>query len=422
MTGVLWLCLGLLACEEPAGTSAPEPGPVEPPDDEPVSLVWAREIHSRDGFGEGITPQPMEGGTVLAFLHNGDEVNRLFHLDTADGSVVDSFVVDAPGFGTGRLADEVGGTARAGETYVTFIDRWPFRLDLSDGAVEWLYRESLRPGTLTADGDEFFGTRFTDWDETPAVYQLDAVTGAAIDSFIFTNYPTGRKGGAEGLVVGLAPDDDSDRVVYFSNGYVTADSAGYARNWLQAMRWSDKSILWRRSLIEDASADDRTPILYDDLLIRPDADTIHAFDVRSGEKRWSYYGWTDSDTPPGGRHFLYANPVLSDDGLVYFGSSDEEYFCLEAATGREVWRAGERGANYGFQLIGDGMLAVAGSSGSATYLYDRHTGELLAELPKVSRNGWIWVGVHYDPATRRVYGYDGARAYCYRLNFEPPGE
>ena len=419
----------VVSCNEPATTLVPDPTVEDSAAEEGrATLLWAREVHNFDGFGQGIEVQPVRGGEAVAVLHNGDSLNRLFHLDTADGHVIDSFLVDAPGFGTGRIGWDIGGCRRLGDDYIAIIDRWPFRIDVTSGAIQWLRRGSLDNGYLTADSDSYFGATLTDWDEVPSVYELNAITGTPVDSLVFADYPADRRGGVRGIAVGSLPDSlGGGHVVYFANGYITRDSLGYARSWLQAVRWDDKRVLWRRRFVEDQSANGRTPILYDSLLIRPGWDTIHAFNRHTGEEVWSYFAWRGLDQDIGGRHFLDANPVLSRDGLVYFGASsaDEPIFCLDAATGRRVWQVDgfdSPGAGSAFQLLGDGMLAVSAVSGNATYLYDRHTGRELAQLDKISTNGWIYAGVHYDSATRRVYGYDGARAYCYRLNFEPPGE
>ena len=419
----------IVACDEPVTTIVPDP----PTEEEsakkgPATLVWAREVHNFDGFGQGVGIRPVRSSEAVAVLHNGDSLNWLFHLDTADGTVIDSFLVDAPGLGTGRIRNDIGGCTLDGSEYVAAIDRWPFRLDFADGNIRWLNRGSLSPGYVTTDGASYFGATFTDWDEVPSIYELEAATGIPVDSLVFASYPSGRRGGVLSPAAETLPDSlGGGRVLYFVNGYITRDSLGYGRSWLQAVRWDDKQVLWRRRFVEDQAVSGAAPLFYNNLLILPGWDTIHAFDRYTGEGVWSYFAWQSIEGTDSGGDFLGSSPVLAADGRAYFGASsaNEPIFCLDAATGRRVWQVDgfdSPGAGSAFQLIGDGMLAVAAFSGNATYLYDRHTGRELAQLDKISTNGWIYAGVHYDSATRRVYGYDGARAYCYQLNFDPPGE
>lgn len=416
----------LVACASQPLELAPAPLPDSAAAGEPLAaaatLAWSREIHGADGFGQGIAPYPLEGGHVLAFLHNGDSLNRLYHLAAADGATVHSFLVEAPGLGTGRITQSLGGRRQLGTEPVTDLDNWPFRFDVTDGTVRWLRRETAVAGYVTADARRLFTSTFADWDEAPAVRELDLATGQLVDSFAFAAYPPGRRGSVASLLAD-APDEGGSRRVFFTDAYVTRDSISYTRSHLRAITWPGKELLWRRPFVEDQFPSGSTPVLVgDSLLVLTGWDSVYGFRAATGELAWSYWGWADRDLPIGSRHFLGAAPVLSDDGYLYVGSSAQDLFCLDAATGRAVWRVTDHGAGGALQLIGDGMLAVAGFSGQATLLYDRFTGTRLAELRKVTRRGWIYAGVYYDSATRRVYGYDGARAYCYRLNFEPPGE
>lgn len=418
----------LTACRDPEPAAGPPP--VRPPEvveDGPATLLWAREIHNRDGFGSGFTPQPLDGGQTVAFLHDGDEANRLYHLDSASGAVIDSFFVDAPSLGTGRVGRSLLGPVRIGDDYLSDVDRWLFRIDLTDGVVRWLDQSISWSARLATDQSAIYGATFGGLGEIPYVVEIDTATGARVDSFAIDGYDANdREGNFSNIITAEGVPGVDGRVVFASNIYVTRDSGSYDRNWVQAIRWSDKSVLWRRKVLEGHATLSNAPIYYDGLYILPVRDTITAFDAGTGEVRWKYTPWTESyeEESLSVRHFMLAPGIVDDEGRAYFGSTDRYLACVDAATGRQIWRRKSdigQGTGKGFQITEDGLLLRTHDGGNRVYVHDRYTGALLATLPKVTNRGWIHGGCHYDAATRRVYFYDGARALCYRLNFEPPG-
>ncbi len=107
-------------------------------------------------------------------------------------------------------------------------------------------------------------------------------------------------------------------------------------------------------------------------------------------------------------------------GYIYVATGRDYVACIDAETGDQVWLKEHNGGRMIMQDHGDGMISVLGID-FETHLLNKHTGEYLAELRQRTVGSVARTGAYYDSATRRIYLYDGARAYCYQLNFEPPG-
>jgi outer membrane protein assembly factor BamB len=75
----------------------------------------------------------------------------------------------------------------------------------------------------------------------------------------------------------------------------------------------------------------------------PDEHRIVALDAEEGATRWSFMAGGRIDTPP-----------TIDQGLCLFGSHDGWIYCLEAASGRLVWRF--RGAPYETRIMAYGQM------------------------------------------------------------------
>ena len=89
--------------------------------------MWRTAVHRRDGIADGITPQPLDGGEIVAFLHNGETANVLYHLDAETGAIVDSFAVEHPDLRFGGLREYAHGGLRIGDDYVATLRGRPFR-------------------------------------------------------------------------------------------------------------------------------------------------------------------------------------------------------------------------------------------------------------------------------------------------------
>ena len=299
----------------------------------------------------------------------------------------------------------------------------PIRFSLRDGTLRWM-REDFDIYFPTVGADALYGGTFPQYNAATRTLGFDVETGEIIVDFEGTFFPDNERGSLRALY----PHDRSD-----GSGYLTAveisfdlDSASRTRSHLVAYDLPSGRELWRRERFGPDNVSSQTPVVYEGVVIQAAADTIHAFDPATGERVWSTRKCVlDASDPVDGlrcHSYGLASPVLSEaDGLVYLADVNTTHVCLDAATGRVVWAAGDFGNLGLLQLLGGGLLASNNFSG-AVALRNRHTGELLGVVDNVTTAGAIMSGLYLDEERRLVYGYDGARAFCYRLNFELPGE
>ena len=414
---LLTLATGI-ACASDDGVAL-APTPEFPP--EPVELVWATEIHNRDGFGEGITPVPLDGGERIAFVHDGDSVMRVYHLDPTCGAVLDSFVVADPSGRGGQLARHDDRLVM-GEDVLSLRFGSPIRFSLRDGTLRWMRVEAnlYRP---TVTPDAVYGGTDLEYDAPTRLQAYDAETGEPTADFTGTFFPDNERGSLGAIHPHTRPD---------GSRYLTAveisfdlDSASKDRSHLLAYDLPSGRELWRRERFGPDNVTSQTPVVYEGVVIQAAADTIHAFDPATGERVWTSracYQNPEIARPVTCHYYSMSSPVISErDGLVYFASQNTAIVCLDAATGRVLWQDGDHG-NFGVnQLLGEGLHAANSFSG-VVRLRNRHTGELLGVVENVTTRGRIQSGLYLDEERKLVYGYDGARAFCYRLNFDLPGE
>ncbi len=108
---------------------------------------------------------------------------------------------------------------------------------------------------------------------------------------------------------------------------------------------------------------------------------VHAFDLQSGAKVWTY----DSDLA------LSGGPGAGD-GLVVVGGLEGDVIALDAATGAEKWKAKVPNEVIAAPTIGQGMVFVRSNDGRVT-AFDAATGE----------RRWFW---NHDLPTLTVRGND----------------
>ena len=409
--------VGIACASDDEGTLTPAPEPTP----EPVELVWATEIHNRDGFGEGITPVSLDGGERIAFVHDGDSVMRVYHLDPGSGAVMDSFVVDDPSGRGGQLARHDDRLV-VGEDILSLRFRSPIRFSLRDGTLRWMQVEAnLYDPTVTTDA--VYGGTDLEYNAPTRLQAYDAETGELTADFTGPFFP----GNKRGILGAIHPHTLPDGSRYLTAVEIShdLDTPSQTRSHLLAYDLATGAELWRREHFGPGNVSSQTPVVYEGVVIQAAADPVHAFDPATGERVWRTapcaQGGGDTGRPCGG-YYPMSSPALSEaDGLVYFADVNGANVCLDAATGRYRWRQGDHG-NFGVnQLIGGGLHAANSFSG-VVRLRDRHTGELLGVVENVTTRGRIQSGLYLDEERRLVYGYDGARAFCYRLNFELPGE
>ncbi|MEX0938706.1 MAG: PQQ-binding-like beta-propeller repeat protein [Pirellulales bacterium] len=126
-------------------------------------------------------------------------------------------------------------------------------------------------------------------------------------------------------------------------------------------QYSQRELVWDDPLNHDLMPYDRVfePIVVDNKLIVNfnDADKIVALDVASGEVAWTYYA-------EGPVRF----PAAAAAGKVYFTSDDGYLYCVDAASGKLVWRF--RGAPGERKAIGNKRIISAWPARGAPVLRD----------------------------------------------------
>ena len=116
-------------------------------------------------------------------------------------------------------------------------------------------------------------------------------------------------------------------------------------------------------------------------------EVVAAYDVMTGKELWSNTWPERFSTWMGGGEGPRATPTFSD-GLVYALGGRGEFRCLEAATGKVVWRtnilkdAGANNLRWGMAgsplIVGDAVVVLPGGpKGKSIAAYDRKTGKRL---------------------------------------------
>lgn len=393
----------------------------EAEDVEPTSLAWVREIHGYDGYGKGITPHRLPSGAI-AFVHDGDSATMIYHLDPVDGHTVDSIHALSPLAPRGQFtwanshgyADEVDLLAEYGDNMT--------RLDLSSGRFEWMLERPYDWSPNTETDRIILGPRSGEGDAI-RVYSIDASSG--IPEVILERPSTGPRVNAQ-FINPIVFDElgESGIVAVHHKAIDWNEGPSYPdHGYRAAYSLADGRMLWRIELRDNAQAVHATRD--GNNLIHAIDDTLFSVDPLTGRRHWAYWiGKGDSGyRERNSDHFFQeADPVVDQrHRRVYAGTGHRYVVAVDADTGEEVWKTEAYGARLFVQDHGDGLLSTLGTD-FQTHLFDKHTGEHLATLEQRSAHTVPRTGMYYDPDTRRCYLYDGARAYCYQLNFEPPGE
>ena len=428
---VALLALGVVvACSRP---SAGPDLPPEPPSEgevAPFEEVWSVTLDAPDGYvASTIQPIPLDGGERYALLLATPTRNTLYHVDPADGTVLDSFDVRDEDMGYGKLASYRAAPYLDGESAVLSIDNWPLRIDLRDGTVEWVVRGNypmadLGGGRLISGESAGFGERL-------GIGVIDAATGdveRVVHPFPASHPSTRGKGGYEGALV---DERDPDRFLATLH-YIDADSIAYTLGLRFLYDLRADSIVWSDTVpTRGAPIAMHEPVLYDGVVVQAEFDTVRGYALGTGEVLWTYNAWY-LPVEPGvdvvnltadGDHFVATGPVLdAATGRVYLASTNAYQVCLDAATGREVWRGGKGQGSWlqTFGLVGGGMLSTTTSPGPHLDILSKHTGEVLGRI-EASPGALFDSAPYYDEATGLLIVSDGVTVRGLRPRFEVPG-
>lgn len=417
-TGAILICAGA-SCEPDQPVVAGAPSPAEDP--QPTTLLWERQIHNYDGYGNGITPHQLPSGAI-AFAHDGDSATMIYHLDPADGRVLDSMRAYTPQAPRGEFTwIESHGYADDVDLLAEYEDHM-VRLDLTTGEFEWVRKNPYAWSPNPEAHRIVLGPRSGEG-EPIRIYSLDAQTGEP--SVLLERPSQGPRVNAQFINPILFDELGEAGVVAVHHKAVDWNEGprypdhGYRA----AYSLADGSELWRVDLRQAAQAAKATRD--GNRLIHAIDDTLFSVDPLTGRRHWAYWIGKEQSGPRERNpdyFFQEADPVVDEHHRrIYAGTGHQVVVAVDADTGEEVWTTKAFGARLFVQDHGDGLISTLGTD-FQTHLFDKHTGEHLATLEQRTELTVPRTGMYYDADTRRCYLYDGARAYCYQLNFEPPGE
>jgi len=159
---------------------------------------------------------------------------------------------------------------------------------------------------------------------------------------------------------------------------------------------------------------------------------FYAINLYDGSVRWRFatlgehyfsahgmYGWPLTEKPVVDPWDFYLSSPIVVAGKVYFGSSDEHIYALDAQTGALQWRFKTGGVVHSSPAYGDGKIIV-GSWDSAIYALDVDTGKEIWRYQAKSEHLYsILLGIQASPTVDQDSVYIGARdGYFYALNIK----
>jgi outer membrane protein assembly factor BamB len=156
---------------------------------------------------------------------------------------------------------------------------------------------------------------------------------------------------------------------------------------------------------------------------------FHALDAATGAPQWSFqtqgeavfaahgmYGLPLESEPVPDPWDLYLSSPLVHDGKVYFGSSDQRVYALDARTGKPVWVYKTGGVVHSSPAL-SGKNIVVGSWDGAVYALDAATGEQRWRMQtETEQKQSILLGIQASPSVDADTVYVGSRdGYFYAL-------
>ena len=157
---------------------------------------------------------------------------------------------------------------------------------------------------------------------------------------------------------------------------------------------------------------------------------FHAVDAASGAPLWSFrtqgeavfaahgmFGTALGEEPTPDPWDLYLSSPLVHAGKVYFGSSDERVYALDAKTGKPAWVYKTGGMVHSSPAL-SGNNVVVGSWDGAVYALDAATGEQRWRFQtRTEQKDSILLGIQASPSVDADTVYTGSRdGYFYALD------
>jgi outer membrane protein assembly factor BamB len=116
---------------------------------------------------------------------------------------------------------------------------------------------------------------------------------------------------------------------------------------------------------------------------------------------------------------FYLSSAVSNDNLVYFGSSDSNIYALDIKTGEKIWNYKTGGSIHSTPAISNNSIVV-GSWDSNVYCLDATTGtEKWSYATGKDTDTYIWLGIQASPSIDNEIVYIGSRdAKFYAFNLK----
>ena len=255
-------------------------------------VVWSFQTNSSISS----SPAVMDGVAFFATHNPG----KIYALDEYTGLVHWTFEIP-----TGAAVYSSPAIAN-GKLFIGSSDGYVRALTQSEGALVWAsyagdhptLPAEVRSSPVVADSMVFVGS-------SNGVFALDEITGTKIWSFETRWQVVSTPAVANGMLFVGAENDD--------NIYVLDELSG-------TLVWSYHSGGWFSSPAVDESRN---------LVVVNCKDRrVHCLDMRTGMLLWKTYvpGVID-----------LSSPAISGDGYVYFGSTDNNVYCLNETNGQEIW-------------------------------------------------------------------------------------
>jgi outer membrane protein assembly factor BamB len=185
--------------------------------------------------------------------------------------------------------------------------------------------------------------------------------------------------GLLGLLIAPAPGADWPRFLGPAGNSMSSET-GILRDWAN----TPPRELWRFTLHDEGFSG---PAVVGESVYVHDhvesEDIIRALDVKNGEERWHFAYAEDG---PENHGYTRSTPTV-ENGVVYTVSRSGVVHCLDAATGKKIWRAdpvtdhGGKAPEWGLAnsafIDGDKLITIAAGENNHVVALDKKTGRLL---------------------------------------------
>lgn len=310
----------------------------------PGEVRWSYSADDRISFSS----PTVRDGTVYI----GSRDNRVYALDTADGSPVWTFE-------TGNEVRHSSPTVVNGTVYVGSMDNRVYALDMEDGSQVWAFEtdDEIRQSSPTVEeGIVYVGSL----DST--VYALDATdgsvewtvqTGDEIRSSPTVVDDTVYVGSDDHSVYALNAADGTRRWVFETNGDVRSSATvvdgvvyiGSHDTHVYALNAEDGSQEWA---FETGKRVESVPTVVDGTVYVGSFDNrVYALDTEDGSQKWAF--------ETGGA--VRSSPTVAR-GTVYTGSDDNNFYALAVTDGTQKWAVQTSGSIQSSPTVVDGTVYV----------------------------------------------------------------